>query len=57
MAGALVDHHPRQPMLIMVDIIRALLVGTLLFVLCDDILNVWVISSIIACLSTAAIFR
>ncbi len=56
LAGALVDRYPRRPMLIAMDVIRALMVGALLIVLRDEALNVWMIYLIIAGLATATAF-
>ena len=56
LAGALVDRYPRQYVLIVMDIVRAALVGVLLLLLWGDAVNVWGLYLVVAGLATATTF-
>jgi MFS family permease len=56
LAGALVDRYPRQYILILMDIVRAALVGVLLLLLWGDAVNVWGLYLVVAGLGTATTF-
>ncbi|HEY7711054.1 MAG TPA: MFS transporter, partial [Candidatus Entotheonella sp.] len=56
LAGALVDRYPRQYVLVLMDIIRAVLVGVLLLLLWGDAVNVWGLYLVVAGLATATTF-
>jgi MFS family permease len=52
-AGAIVDRYPRRTVLILTDVGRALLVGSLLFIITPDVLPVWVLYFVVVGLSVA----
>lgn len=56
LAGALVDRYPRQYVLVLMDIVRAALVGVLLLLLWGDAVNVWGLYLVVAGLATATTF-
>jgi MFS family permease len=56
LAGALVDRYPRQYVLILMDLVRAALVGVLLLLLWGDAVNVWGLYLVVAGLATATTF-
>jgi MFS family permease len=50
-AGAVVDRAPRQRVLVLMDLLRALLVGILLVVVREGHFNVWAIYAVLAFLA------
>lgn len=55
-AGAIVDRVPRQRVLVLMDLVRALLVGLLLLVVRQGEFNIWTIYVILAGLAAATAF-
>lgn len=55
-AGAIVDRAPRQRVLVLMDVVRALLVGLLLVIARGGDFNVWTVYVILASLSAATTF-
>lgn len=55
-AGAMVDHYPRQRVLIVMDLVRAALVGLLLLVVRQGSVNLWGIYLVVAGITAASTF-
>lgn len=55
-AGVLVDRYPRKWVMLTMDLVRAALVGLLLYMALQDNLNVWAIYVVVAGLATASTF-